>query len=172
MGIHYEFHRAQGGGLAEPAYLLSWLIGALKQKPVKVTAHATHVSDLPPGFNDLLDMIIEWDGGAVMNFHYALCEKHDWTIGIFTRFSCDGGSIMCEHTRSRFYNWQTKQWEEHQPAPGWNYENNYVSEIKHFLEALQNKASYCNNLEVERRVLATLLAAEESSRTGSKIDIK
>jgi predicted dehydrogenase len=172
MGDHYEFHRSKGGGLAEPAFILSWLSLVLKQKPVRVTAHAAHLSDLPAGFNDLFDMIIEWDGGTVMNFHYAMCEKHDWSVGIFTRFSCENGNIMAEQTHSRFYDWSTKKWEEHNPTPGWKYEDIYVAEMKHFLDGLHGRAKYVNSLEVERRVLATLLAGEESSRTGRAIEVR
>ena len=172
LGDHYEFDRGKGGGLAEPAYLLSWLSLVLKQKPVRVIAHAAHVSDLPPGFNDQFDLIIEWDGGTVMNFHYALCEKHDWTVGIFTRFSCENGNVVSEQTRSRFYNWSTKTWEEHKPTLGWKYEDIYVAEMKHFLSALRGRTAFANSLEVERRVLATLLAAEESSRTGKRVEVQ
>lgn len=172
MGIHYEFHRDQGGGLAEPAFLLSWLSAVLKQRPVRVVANATHVSDLPPGFNDLFDMIIEWDGGTVMNFHYALCEKHDWSIGIFTRFSCENGNIIAEQTNTRFYNWSTKNWEAPKASEGWKYEDIYLAEMRHFLDGLYGRAPYANSLQVERNVLATLLAAEESSRTGRRIEIQ
>jgi hypothetical protein len=40
--------------------------------------------------------------------------------------------------------------------------------MKHFLAALGGREPYIANLNVERDVLATLLAAEKSSETGSK----
>jgi predicted dehydrogenase len=107
-----------------------------------------------------------------MNFHYALCEKHDWSVGIFTRFSCENGNIISKHTSSRYYDWSRKEWDEHKQTPGWKYEDIYLAEMKHFLDGLYGRAPYANNLEVERRVLATLLAAEESSRTGRRIEIQ
>jgi predicted dehydrogenase len=172
MGDHYEFHRAQGGGLAEPAYQLSWICNVLRQKPVRVTALTSHVSDLPPGFNDLLDMIIELDGGTLVNFHYALCEKHDWTVGIFTRFSGSGGTVLTEQRRSRFYDAVKAEWEEHTTSPNWKYEDVYLLEMRHFLAALNGKETFQGNLQIERGVLATLLAAEESSRIGRIVEIE
>jgi predicted dehydrogenase len=171
MGIHYEFHRDHGGGLAEPAYQLSWFCTALGQLPSRVIANAAHVSDLPPGFNDLLDMVIEFDGGAVLNFHYSMCEKHDWTVGIFTRTGCAGGTVMWNQQECRYYDYDQKRWHDCQADPGWTYEKMYLDEMKHFVDALDGKERYQNSLETERRVLATLLAAEESSRTGRRIEI-
>ena len=171
MGDHYEFHRAQGGGLAEPAFQLSWICKVLGQRPVKVTARTSHASDLPPGFNDLLDMIIEFDGGTVLNFHYALCEKHDWTVGIFTRFSGERGTVVTEQKKSRFYDVEKSRWEDYEPAPEWKYENIYLSEMKHFLAALEGRETYMGSLEIERSVLAALLGAEESSRSGQTVSI-
>ena len=172
VGDHYEFHRNQGGGLAEPAYFLSWLCTILRQRPVSVIAHAAHVSELPQGFNDLLDMIIVLDGGTVINFHYTLCEKQDWTVGIFHRFSCEGGTAVCKATESRFYSWEKRAWDHCTLPAGWKYDDIYLAEMKHFLAALDGKEQYLGSLEIERAGIATLLAAEESSRTGQKMEIK
>ena len=171
MGIHYEFHRDQGGGLAEPAFQLSWFCHLLGQMPVRVFAHADHVSDLPAGFNDLLVMIVEFDGGAVLNFHYALCEKHDWSVGIFTRFSCAGGVVLWKQESCRCYDHQQKKWQDCTVEPDWTYESIYRAEMRHFLEALHGKVAYRNALSTERRVLATLLAAEQSGQTGQRVEV-
>ncbi len=171
VGDHYEFHRDQGGGLAEPAYFLSWMALMLGQRPASVIAHAAHVSELPAGFNDLLDMIITFDGGTVVNFHYTLCEKQDWTVGIFTRISCEGGTVLCKHSACQFYDWQKQAWDHCEFPAGWKYDDIYVEEMRHFLAALDGKQEYAGSLEVERAILATLLAAEESSRTGRRINI-
>ena len=171
MGDHYEFHRAQGGGLAEPAYALSWICGLTRQRPVSVVARAAHLSDLPSGFNDLLDMIIDLDGGSILNVHYTLHEKHDGTIGRFERFACEYGTLASNATESRFYDAASKKWIEFRVPPGWNYESVYLSEMKHFLAALEGKEIYQGSLQLERCVLATLLAAEESSTKGQKIGL-
>ena len=171
IGEHYEFDRGKGGGLAEPAYLLSWICGLLGQKPTSVIAHAEHVSDLPPGVNDLLDMIIQFDRGTVMNFHYSLCEKQDRSVGTFTRISCERGTTLSKNTESRFFNWDTQKWDECTLPGSWTYEDIYVEEMKHVLAALDGKEDYQGSLERERWTLATLLAAEESSRKGQRVTI-
>jgi len=171
MGIHYEFHRDQGGGLAEPAFLLSWVCGTLGRRPVNVVAYAGHVSELPPGFNDLLDMIIEFEGGMILNLHYTLCEKQDWSLGIFTRISCDHGTILCKQQECRFYDWQKQAWDHCKVADDWTYETIYLEEMRHVLASLDGKIKYQGSLENERSALATLLAAEESSRTGQRVVI-
>ena len=171
MGIHYEFHRDQGGGLAEPAFALGWFSHLLGQLPSRVIAHTAHVSDLPEGFNDLLDMIVEFDGGAVLNFHYALCEKHDWSVGIFTRFSCAGGVVFWKQQECRYYDYAQKKWYECTAETSWTYEDIYLAEMKHFLAAMNGEEHFRCNLQTERRVLATLLAAEQSSRTGERVAI-
>lgn len=170
-GDHYEFHRAQGGGLAEPAFHLSWLSNVLRRMPVRVFGRTRHASDLPPGFNDVLDMIIEFEGDIVLNFHYSLCEKHDGTVGVFTRFNGAGGTVLTEPCRSRFYDPGKREWEEHSPSPSWKYEDSYLLEMQHFLGALNGKEVYLANLQIERHVLATLLAAEESGRTGRIVEV-
>ena len=172
VGDHYEFHRAQGGGLAEPAFQLSWISNVLGRVPTRVLARTSHVSDLPIGFNDILDGIVEFGDGLVLNFHYSLCEKHDGTVGVFTRFSGTGGTVQTEPCRSRIYDFEKGEWEEHSPASPWKYEDSYLLEMRHFIRALDGKESYLGSLQIERNVLALLLAAEESSKTGRMIDVE
>ncbi len=172
VGDHYEFHRAQGGGLAEPSYILSWVLPLIRQRPVSVIAHADHVSNLPQGFNDLLDMIIRLDGGAVINFRYALNERHDGGhLGDFARFASERGTVLTHWDNERFYDADAKKWTEFQLPADWSYENVYLAEMKHFLAALEGREKYFGDLRLERDILATLLAAEESSRRGCRVDI-
>ena len=171
-GDHYEFHRDQGGGLAEPAFQLSWISNILGRMPVRVSAQSSHVSDLPSGFSDLLDMIIEFDDGMALNFHYSLCEKHDGSVGVFTRFSGAGGTVQSEPCRSRFYDSGKREWEEYSPSPNWTYEESYLLEMRHFIGALNGNEAYQGNLQIERQVLALLLAAEESSKTGRAVEVE
>jgi len=53
----------------------------------------------------------------------------------------------------------------------WTYEDIYLEEMKHVLAALEGKEDYQGSLERERWALATLLAAEESSRKGQRVTI-
>lgn len=170
-GIHYEFHRAQGGGLAEPAFHLSYIYHTIRQRPVSVIAHAQHASNLPEGVNDILDMIIELDGGARINFHYALCEKHDYTVGNFLRFSGEGGTAFVSKKQSRVYDSDEKKWTDVQLPEGWTNEESYLTEMQHFLDGFNRRQPYIANLEVERDVLATLLAAEKSSAAAAKVSV-
>src|SRR5262249_3938312 len=146
LGDHYEFHRAQGGGLAEPAYHLSWICKLLNQRPVSVFAKAAHLSDLPGGFNDLLDAIIEMDGGTVENLHYTLHEQHDSSVGRFQRFACEKGTIVTDYAESRFYDAGRKAWSEYRVPQGWNFESVYVAEVKHFLAALDGGEKFLGDL--------------------------
>jgi predicted dehydrogenase len=154
--------------MAEPAFQLSYIYHVLGQRPVSVIAHAQHISDLPPGVNDIMDMIIELDSGVRINFHYALCEKHDYTVGNFLRFNGAGGCAYWTKQQHQVYDPVTKQWDCLRLPEGWTIEEAYLAEMKHFLAALNGKERYAGRLEVERDVLATLLAAEASSESGSR----
>ena len=118
-----------------------------------------------------LDLIIQFDRGTVMNFHYSLCEKQDRSVGTFTRISCERGTTLSKNTESRFFNWDTQKWDECTLPGSWTYEDIYVEEMKHVLAALDGKEDYQGSLERERWTLATLLAAEESSRKGQRVTI-
>jgi len=170
-GFHYEFHRAQGGGLAEPAFHLNWIYTTLRQRPVAITARVSHVSELPGSVHDLLDMIIEMDGGTQINFHYALCAKHDGSIATGVRFSCEHGTVMGDKKGARRFNFDSKQWEDYTLPVGYTHEQAYLAEMKHFLAGLDGDEPYAGSLHVERDVLATLLMAEKSSESAARIDI-
>lgn len=172
MGDHYEFHRYKGGGIAEISYALSWMYNILNDRGVTVIARFEHISDLPHGFNDLSDMIIGLESGAILNNHYTLLDKHDGSVGNFERISTEKGNIYNTKRQSKYYDAQTKQWHEFKEKDEWSYEEVYVKEMRHFLDSFERGTPYLGSLSIEKEALATVLAAEESAKTGKMAKIQ
>jgi len=164
----YAIDRRHGGMgfdvLVHQLHLVQYLVGPVDS----VLCLAAKRSTIPaPSGYDMYDLLLDCPGTSA-TVHCDVVQRPartfwtvwgeggtiNWTWQQMTVYSADGTERIIELP-------------EH-----FNYEMTYLAELSHVLDAMNNRATYCHSLSEEKNVLRTLLAAEQSAKSGNAVSLK
>jgi len=164
----YASDRDKGGAcidvLVHELHLTRWLVGEVKT----VTCHARKRSNAEIKGFDIYDLLMDSENGASIVIHNDVIQR-PW--GLYRKIMGEHGSIVWDWQKLEVFTTQRGCWEKTAQPEGADFDDMYVNEIDHFLRVIRGESQLLHTLEDERRVLQTMLAAEESSLRGTQMQM-
>ena len=162
--VSYSAREDLGGGvvltLCHPIDYLRWLVGEVHA----VSAFVGQVSDLELQVEDVAEILMEHENGAVSHIHldyYQQPKRHEMEI-IGSQGSIRWNEIGGE---AQLYNADEKKWLSFIPARSFERNEMFLKEMSHFLTVLKNKVSpVCSlrdGIRVQEIIEAVYLSGKE-----------
>jgi len=172
---YYVKDRETGGGRDMIVFeyeWLQWIFGEVKSLMAMTKKFGAYEADVFDSYQILSD----FEKGNTASVTVDLLLR--WSNRYF-RYVTEYGEISWDYNSHyvNVYEAKTQRWEIIPEAPisgpykGWNQMDMYRDEIRHFIDAVQGKVEYCTNYRNEKYLNLITLAAEESSRKGTRIEI-
>lgn len=159
-----------GGGvvltLSHPIDYLRWLVGEISE----LWAFTGKVSDLEIGVEDCAEVGLRFENGATGNLHldYFRCPAEH-------RFEIIGTAGMIEWRNAtgaaRLFRSESDSWESSLLPEGFERNDLFIAEMKHFLDVVEKKAKPVCTLEDGIKALKIALAVHESAKTKQVVKI-
>ena len=150
-----------GGALMELCHEIDyvrWLVGEV----LEVFARVGRVSDLEIDVDDIAELILEFETGAIGNIHLDMVQRAPTRtcrlIGTEGTLTWDGLTDWVAH-----YSSATRTWTDLFPAAAQDRNEMYVAELRHFLDCVRSGTTPLVDGIDGRRVLEIALAARQSS---------
>lgn len=165
----YSARKDLGGGILLDSHefdLMTWLLGPVQ----RVSCVCAKASSLEIDTEDTAAAILQLRSGAIGEIHV------DYTQRAYQRsleIHGEEGTIQWDiRQRSVQVYWASrKSWEVVEEPVGYELNNMYVEEVRHFLHCVERGESPVTPLAVGAAVLRLLLAARRSSEDGICLDI-
>jgi predicted dehydrogenase len=158
-----------GGAILELSHELDyarWLMGEVKT----VSAQADRVSDLEVDVEDLAEITLRFQSGAIGNVHVDMLQRAATRtcrlIGTEGTLIWDGIS-----NQVRLFEAETKAWLDLHPATPIDRNAMYVAELNHFFKCVANRTRPLISGEDGRRVLQIALASRQSASEQRVIEL-
>ena len=150
-----------GGALLELSHEIDyvrWLVGEVAE----VSARVGHLSDLETDVEDLAEIILEFENGAIGSIHLDLFQRASTRT---CRVIGSTGTLVWDGITHelRCYSSVTGRWTDLCRTGATEPNNMYVAELRHFLDCTKGLAAPAVTGEDGRRVLEIALAARRSS---------
>jgi predicted dehydrogenase len=167
----YSARAELGGGVILDAIheidYVRWLLGEV----VGVFCLASKLSDLEIDTEDTAALLLRFEHGALGEIHLDYIQRvYHRTCQIIG----DQGTIHWDYTAGqvRWYSAHTKNWQCFDNPAGWDVNDMYVEEMRHFLNCLAGRAQPEQDLFEAARVLGIALAAKNSARNPRWIELE
>ena len=162
----YVTKREMGGGIildgSHELEYIRWLLGEVQE----VSCFASKISSLKVETEDIAEIILKFDSGAVAGVHLDFVQR------AYSR-SCkligEEGTIIWDYPENKVSIFLAKSdhWEEIKVEAEPN--DMYLEEMRHFVKCTKGEEIPMVNGATGKRVLEIALAAKESARTGKII---
>lgn len=142
---------------------VTWLMGKAKE----VVSMNGHVSSLEIETEDTASILIRFQNNAIGTINLDYIQR---TLSRSCRIIGEGGTITWDlmNQKVSWYLVEDKAWHDFSYA-GFQRNDRFLAEMKHFLDCLQGKSEPEVNLESGSRSLKIALAAKESGKTGKVV---
>ena len=167
----YSARKELGGGVILDAIheidYIRWLLGEV----AVVTCLAGKCSRLEIDTEDVAAMLLRFENGAVGEIHLDYVQRaYSRTCQIIG----EEGTIHWDYTAGtvRWYLARDKIWHSLTNPPGWEPNEMYVDEMKHFLKCLAGSEPPALNVFEAARVLKVALAAKHSAAKQHWIELR
>ncbi len=167
----YSARRDMGGGvlltLCHPFDYLRWLFGEVSS----LFASAGKFGELDLDVEDTAAVLLSLEGNVlgVVYLDYNQQPASHWLEISGTR-----GSIRWDNADGAVRWWTTKkrEWETYFPADGFQRNNLFLEEMRHFIDVVRGEAQPRCTLEDGIRALKIVLAAKRSAAQSGKVDLE
>jgi predicted dehydrogenase len=167
----YSARRDLGGGVILDAIheidYIRWLMGEV----AGITCLAGKLSKLDIETEDMAAILLRFENGTVGEVHLDYIQRaYSRTCQIIG----EDGTLHWDYTAGavRWFSAQTKQWKVYPNLEGWEANQMYLDEMKHFLRCLAGEEQPALNVFDAARVLQIALAAKESARRQRWIEFR
>ena len=160
-----------GGGvlltLCHPFDYLLWLVGEVES----LSAEVGTLGALELDVEDTAEVLLSFNEGILASVHldYNQRPASHWLEIVGTE-----GTIRWDnaHGTVRCWSSMSDQWRDTPPPSGFERNDMFLDEMRHFLEIMEGKATPLCSLEDGIRVMEIVLAARESASNGRRVSIK
>lgn len=164
----YAAKKSLGGGviltLIHEIDYLSWILG----KPRRVFCLADKVSNLEIDVEDVAEILIQYDNGALGEAHLDYLQRvprrNLEIIG-------EKGTILWDYFAGEIKVYRNKKWSTHKLFKNWKRNQMFVDEMAHFLDCVVKKKETMIPIAAGWDSLKTALAAKKSTNTGKLINL-
>ena len=167
----YSARRELGGGVILDAIheidYIRWLLGEV----AGATCVAGKLSRLEIDTEDVAAILLRFENGAVGEVHLDYIQRaYRRTCQIIG----EDGTLHWDYTAGevRWFSAQTKQWKTYGNPCGWEANQMYLDEMRHFLRCLEGEEKPVANVFDAARVLQIALAAKESAQQQRWIELR
>jgi predicted dehydrogenase len=146
---------------------LCWLLGA----PRRLTAMARHASSLEISTEDVAEIALEFESGAIGSVHVDYVRRAPRRS---VELVGEHGVVRWEYERNRLelYTADTRQWRIEEGDPSFERNHMYMDELRHLVSCVRGaRARPLIDGEQGAAVLAIALAALRSTAEGRSIDL-
>jgi len=167
----YSARRELGGGVILDAIheidLAHWMLGEVGA----VACFAGKLSHLEIDTEDTAAVLLRFANGAIGELHL------DYIQRVYSR-SChiigEEGTILWDFNKRqvKLYSAKTGRWQTFPQNPGYDINEMYIEEMKHFLNCLEGKTKPMLDINSAKRVLEIALAAKEAAKTGKVVNLQ
>ena len=169
--LSYSARSDLGGGvvltLCHPFDYLLWLVGEVES----VSAEIGTLGALELDVEDTAEVLLSIKEGILASVHldYNQRPASHWLEIVGTE-----GTIQWDNTDGMVRTWTAveNQWHETPPPNGFERNDMFLDEMRHFIEIIDGKTTPLCSLEDGIRVLEIVLAACESASSGCRISTK
>lgn len=166
--LSYSAQSDLGGGvlltLCHPFDYLLWLVGEIE----RVFAEIGTLGALELDVEDTAEVLLSFKEGVLASVHldYNQRPASHWLEIVGTE-----GTIRWDNTDGMMRYWTAveNQWQETPPPNGFERNNMFLDEMRHFIEIIDGKTTPLCSLEDGIRVLEIVLAARESATNGCRV---
>jgi predicted dehydrogenase len=166
----YAVRAEMGGGavltLCHPVDYLRWLLGEINE----VLAFTGTLGGLGIAVEDVAEISMRFANGALGSAHLDFFQRPP-----SYRFEIIGseGTVMWDavDNLARIYNPASNSWETYAPPHGFDRNEMFLEEMRHFLAIVRGEVSPSCTFEDGERVLHLALAIKESSKQGKTIKL-
>lgn len=161
----YSARQDLGGGIILDAIheldYIRWLVGEV----TAVACFSGRLSGLEIDTEDTAALLLRFAGGAIGEVHMDCIQRtysrtcHVVGTAGTIRWDCAAGEVRC-------YSVASHDWQVYGAPDGWQPNDMYLDEMRHFLECLAGAARPAQDAEAARRVLEIALAAKRSADEG------
>ena len=168
--LGYSADQSKGGGIILDAIheidYIQWLFGEIEA----VVCFAGKLSHLEINTNDTAAILLRFKSGTIGEIHL------DYVQRVYSRSNHiigDEGTIRWNYStgETRWFSIKTNQWHVYNNPPGWESNQMYLDEMRHFLRCLDRKEVPTLDVFQGKRVLDVALAAKSSATTGRIVKI-
>lgn len=167
----YSARHDLGGGVILDAIheidYIRWMLGEVKA----VACFADKLSHLEIETEDTAGILLRFASGAIGEVHL------DYVQRVYSR-TChiigDEGTIRWDYSAGevRWYSATTHDWQIFTNPPGWEPNQMYLDEMRHFLRCLAGEEAPTLDVFEATRVLEIALAAKSSAETGQVVSLQ
>lgn len=158
-----------GGALLELSHEIDyvrWLAG----EAASVFARTAHASDLEIDVEDMAEIVIGFETGAVGSIHLDMIQacpaRTCRVIGAEGTLDCD-----LINGKARIYSRRTRQWNDLTLKQTIGRNDIYLTQMQHFLDCAAGRAEPLVSGEDGKKALQIVLAAKDSAQNGRSIGL-
>lgn len=168
---YYVADAAKGGGNVDCVGLdVSWIRWIVGRAIEAVTCRSSNTGalELAEGTPDHHEIILEFAAGLMLSLHFDLVDRtHERSLRLAGRTSTAKWSSI-EHC-IRVFDATAKQWNTVDEPAGYDYEQCYHAEIKHFLACIETGEAWPFGFEAAEEAVRVLLALQQSNERGTSV---
>jgi predicted dehydrogenase len=166
----YAARRDLGGGvvntLCHPLDYVRWLMGEVSS----LSAQTGQVSGLELDVEDMAEIVLTLTNGAIGSIHLDYFQRppqHSLTIYL------EQGQIQWDNTSgaAQVYHVSSQAWEEITPPAGFERNDLFLEEMRHFLSLMRGETQSRCSLEDGIHILNLVEAVHESNRLGKRLQL-
>jgi predicted dehydrogenase len=168
--LNYAAREQTGGGCILDCIheidLTRWYLGEVRE----VVCMADHVSSLEIETEDVAAIICRHLSGAISEIHLDYVQQ---TYERGCQIVGERGSIFWDFTQRqvRWFNGGTGQWTTFSEPEGWQVNQMYVDEMKHFIDCVASRSPTALPIPEAVAVMQVAFAAKTSAREGRAVPI-
>ena len=167
----YSSCRDLGGGVILDAVheldYIRWMLGEIES----VSCFAGHLSHLQIETEDTAAILLRFNSGAIGEIHMDYVQR---TYSRSCHIIGDEGTIRWDYSSGevRYYSAATRQWQIFSNPSGWEPNQMYLDEMKHFSRCLAGEEKPAQDAVEAARILQVALAAKASAETQQVVKIR
>lgn len=164
----YAARKDLGGGvvntLCHPLDYARWLFGEVNA----LTAVTGQVSDLEMDVEDVAEILLSFENGCLGAVHLDYFQQPP---AHWLEINCEKGQIHWENDPggASIYHAETNQWQTLEPRVGFERNDLFLEEMRHFINLIEGKAPPRVGLSDGIKALELTEAAHRAAQTGRKV---
>lgn len=164
----YSAKTNMGGGailtLIHEIDYLTWMLG----EPKSVSAVTGHFSSLEIDTEDLAELSIRYDNGALGQCHIDYIQK---APSRWLKIVGEKGEVYWDYFKNKVKFFDGKNWNILYEEDNFDKNNMFLLEVKHFLACLDGQKNPVVNIESDLKIFKLALAAKESAKENKTINL-
>lgn len=165
----YAARKELGGGvvntMCHPFDYIRWLFGEVRS----LSAKTGQISDLKLDVEDIAEVSLEFENSCLGSIHLDYFQRPP---AHWMEINCTKGHIRWDNESggADIYHADTGQWEILEPPAGFERNDLFLAEMRHFIDLVEGKASPRVSLSDGVKALALTEAVHRSAETGCQVE--